>query len=76
MQPGGFERQPRRARGQDTPTQPFLGNSLAPSQGLSGSCCGPAVCSVYVCVKPYVTSYWFFVLGFIFGLVFCFLFFF
>lgn len=63
---GGFERQLGRGRGQDTPPQPFLGNRPWEGARLSGGCCGPAVFFMYVCVKPYVTSHWFFVLGFIF----------
>lgn len=63
---GGFERQLGRGRGQDTPPQPFLGNRPWEGARLSGGCCGPAVFFMYVCVKPYVTSHWFFVLGVIF----------
>lgn len=63
-----FERQPGRGRGQVTPPQPFLGNRSQVGARLSGRCCGPAVSSVYLCVKPYVTSHWFFVLGVIFCL--------
>lgn len=51
----GFERQPGRGRGQATPAQPFLGNRPQEGARLSGGCCGPARCSVYVRVKPYVT---------------------
>lgn len=55
----GFERQ-------DTPSQLFHGHRPREGASFPSGSCGPAVCSMYVCVKPHVTSHWFFVLGVLF----------
>lgn len=65
---GGSEMQPGGGAGRTPHPSPSLEIGPGGSR-VSGGCCGPATCSVYLCVKRYVTTHWFFVLGFMFRLV-------
>lgn len=65
---GGSEMQPGGGAGRTPHPSPSLEIGPGGSR-VSGGRCGPATCSVYLCVKRYVTTHWFFVLGFMFRLV-------